>query len=128
VSIEHSRKHGAFDSRYPPIRHKLAPASLWRLGEGRTDWPGFLARFYPRHRRHDFDVLAAYESYWNDAEGRRAKDPLVLASRPAAVHGAQSENARSRGNGEEPPAAADTERWEGEGRRNNGTSATTAKG
>jgi hypothetical protein len=115
LRIEHSRKHGPFDSRCPPIRHKPAPASLWRLGEERTDWQGFLARFYPGCRRHDFDALAAYEAYCNDAEVRRVDDSRVLGSLSAAVHLARSEDARSGGNGEEPPAAAETERWEGEG-------------
>jgi hypothetical protein len=115
LRIEHSRKHGPFDSRWPPIRHKPPPASLWRLGEEHTDWHGFLARFYPGCRRHDFDALAAYESYSNDAEGRRAVDSRVVGSLSAAVYVARSENARSGGNGEESPAAAETERWEGEG-------------
>src|SRR5581483_6887408 len=127
LRIEHSRKHGPFDSRYPPIRHKPAPASLWRLGEEPVDWQRFLARFYPGCRRHDFDALAAYESYCNDAEGRRADDSLALASLSAAVRVARSENARSGGDGEEPPAVAETERWEGEGGAT-GTSATTTKG
>ena len=100
MSVERSRKHGPFDLRYPPIVHKPAPASLWRLGEDRTDWEGFRDRFFPGLRRHDLDALAAYESYRNDVDG--------------AVHVARSENAQ-RGKGEEPPAAADTERWEGEG-------------
>jgi hypothetical protein len=89
LRIEHSRKHGPFDPRYPPIRHKAAPAGLWRLGEECLDWQGFLARFYPGRRRHDFDALAAYESYRNDVE-RRADE-------------------------EESPATADTDRWEGDG-------------
>lgn len=112
MRIEHSRKHGPFDLRCPPIRHKPPPASLWRLGEEPVDW---LARFYPGCRRHDFDALAAYESYCNGAEGRRVDDSRVLASLPAAVHVARSENARNGGDGEEPPPAAETERWEGEG-------------
>ena len=128
MRTEHSRKHGAFDSRYPPIRHRPAPASPWHLGEERTDWQGFLARFYPGCRRHDFDALAAYESDWNDAEGRRADDSLVLGSLPAAAHVAQSENARSGGDGEEPPTAAETERWEGEGGAVTGRPTTTTKG
>jgi len=115
LKIEHARKHGPFDSRYPPIRHKPAPANLWRLGEERIDWQGFLARFYPGCRRHDFDALAVYESYCNGAEGRRADDSRVLGSLPAAVRVARSENARSGEDGEEPPATAETERWEGEG-------------
>jgi len=85
LSTEHSRKHGPFDRRYPPVRHKPAPASLWHLGEEGIDWEGFRARFFPGYRRHDFDALAAYESYRNDVD--------------AAAQVARSE----------------TERWEGEG-------------
>ena len=73
MSIEHSRKHGPFDLRFSPIRHKPAPASLRRPGEEPTDWAGFRARLSPACRRHDFDALAAYESYWNDVEGRRGR-------------------------------------------------------
>jgi hypothetical protein len=75
LSVDQPRKHGAFDSRYPPVRHKPAPVSLWRLGEERRDWQGFLARFERSRRRHDFDTLAAYESYLNDAAGSPAGDP-----------------------------------------------------
>jgi hypothetical protein len=34
------------------------------------DWESFVARFYPNTRRHDFNVLAAYESYRNDSSVR----------------------------------------------------------
>jgi hypothetical protein len=91
LNTEHSRKHGPFDRRYPPILHKPRRASLWRLGEEATDWDGFLARFFAGCRRHDFDALAAYESYRHDAD--------------AVAHIAQ----------EDPPTGAETERWEGEG-------------
>jgi hypothetical protein len=101
LSVERSRKHGPFDLRYPPIRHKPAPASLWRVGEDSTDWEGFRARFFPGCRRHDLDALAAYESYRNDVDG--------------AVHIPRSDNAQRVEDEEEPPAAAGTERWEGEG-------------
>jgi hypothetical protein len=87
LRIEHSRKHGPFDRRFPPIRRKPAPASLWSLGEERLDWQRFVARFFPGSRRHDLDALAAYESYRKDAD-RRTADGFL---------------------------AADTERWEGEG-------------
>ena len=63
MSFEASRRHGPFDSRYPLIRHKPSPPSLWGRGEDRIDWDDFVARFYPHSRRHDFDVVAAYESY-----------------------------------------------------------------
>jgi hypothetical protein len=88
VSVEASRRHGPFDSRYPLIRHKPSPRSLRARGEDRTDFAGFLARFYPHSRRHDFDVLAAYVSYATDVAA-----PDLLGSAP----------------GEE------TARWEGEG-------------
>ena len=103
MSVERSRKHGPFDLRYPPMRHKPAPASLWRLGEERSDWQGFLTRFFPGCRRHDFDTLAAYQAYRNDVSGRYA------------VHSARSHNAQRGKDEDEPPAAAETERWEGEG-------------
>lgn len=99
MSIEHARKHGPFDPRYPPPRDTRAPTSLRRLGEQRTDWQALLARFYPGWRRHDLDALAAYESYGNDAEGR----------------GARSGKARRGRDGEAPGAAVEAERWEGEG-------------
>jgi hypothetical protein len=110
LSIEQSRKHGPFDLRYPPTRHKPAQASLWRLGEESADWEGFRARFFPGCRLHDLDALAAYESYRNDVDG--------------AVHVARSDNAK-RGKIEEPPAAAETERWGRWGRRHSGTPAST---
>ena len=92
MHVEHSRKHGPFDSRWPAIRHTAAQASLWRPGEECLDWEAFVARFFPGSRRHDFDALAAYESYRNDAE--RPVDAQVA---------------------EEPSATGDTERWESDG-------------
>jgi hypothetical protein len=64
--VEPARKHGPFDARYP-LRPKLA-ATIWELqsdqdGVERLDWSAFLARFFPHHHRHDFEALAAYESY-----------------------------------------------------------------
>lgn len=107
MRIHHSRKHGAFDSRYLPVAHKPAPERLWRLGEERLDWQGFLARFYPGRLRHDLDALAAYESYLNDAEGRPAGDsPAYVLSRNTTQQGEDEE---------EPLATPDTERWEGDG-------------
>jgi len=117
LRIEHSRKHGPFDRRYPPIRHKPAPASLWRLGEERLDWQGFLARFFSDSRRHDFDALAAYESYRNDIDSRPADGAAApaLASASSAAHAAPSEPTQRNDDEQEPPATPDTERWEGDG-------------
>jgi len=123
MRVEHSRKHGPFDSRYPPIRHKPTPASLWRLGEERLDWQGFRGRFFPHSRRHDFDALAAYESYLNDAYGRPEDGfpASALASSPGAVHDARSDKTQRSEDWEELPATADTERWEGDGGASTGS-------
>jgi hypothetical protein len=117
LRLEHSRKHGPFDRRYPPIRHKPAPASLWRLGEEPLDWQGFLARFFPDSKRHDFDALAAYESYVNDVEGRPADDSSApaLGSASGAARAARSEPTEYNDDEQGPPETPDTERWEGEG-------------
>jgi hypothetical protein len=69
--VESSRKHGAFDPRYPP-RPKFAPPNLDiqpdRDESARLDWSAFLARFFPNRRRHDFRALAAYEAYKDTLE------------------------------------------------------------
>jgi hypothetical protein len=106
LRIEHSRKHGPFDHRYPPIRHKPVPASLWHLGEERLDWQGFLARFFPDSTRHDFGALAAYESYRNDIDG------LPADGVPAPAFGSASTGAQAVG--VHTTAPADTERAEGD--------------
>jgi hypothetical protein len=100
--IEHSRRHGPFDPRYPTIRHEPAPASLWQLGEERLQWRGFLARFFPDSGRHDFDALASYQSYVTDAGARPAD-------------GVRPETDERSDEQEEPAATGDTERWEGDG-------------
>jgi hypothetical protein len=110
LRVEHSRKHGPFDSRYRPIRRKPTPASLWRLDEERLDWQGFRGRFFPDSRRHVFDALAAYESYLNDVHGRPADGFLAsaLASSPGAMHNDWLEKTQRSEDSEELPATADT--------------------
>ena len=98
-----------FDTRYPPTRHAPIPASLWRSGEERLDWQEFLARFFPDRRRHDREALAAYESYVNDVESRPS------LSRPTAATGFLTDETQLSADEEEPPATADTDRWQGEG-------------
>jgi hypothetical protein len=123
LRIEHSRKHGAFDSRYPPTRHTPVPTSLWH-GEERLDWQGFLARFFPDRRRHDRDALAAYESYVNDVESRSALS--ATASRPTAAPAALPDTLSE--DEAEPPATADTDRWQGEGGASAGRSRRPRRG
>jgi hypothetical protein len=116
LRIEHSRRHGPFDGRYPPILHTPAPVSLWRLGEERLDSQGFLARFFPGSRRHDFDALAAYESYLNDAQHSAGGFAVpALGSSSGAARIVRSDTTQVSYEDEEPPATTDTERWEGEG-------------
>ena len=127
MHVEHARKHGPFDSRYPPIRHEPTPASLWRLGEERLDWHGFRGRFFPDSRRHDFDALVAYESYLNDgrpADGFTASAP---ASSPAAVHD-RSDKTQPSEDWEELSATAGTERWEGDGGASTGSPPRSRRG
>lgn len=130
MRVEHSRKHGPFDSRYPPIGHKPTPASLWRLGEERIDWQGFRCRFFPNSRRHDFDALATYESYLNDAHGRPADGfPAAAPARsPVAVHNDRSDKTQRSEDWEELPATADTERWEGDGGASTGIPPRSRRG
>jgi hypothetical protein len=113
LRIEQSRKHGAFDSRHPPTRHTPAPTRLW-LGEERLDWQEFLARFFPDRRRHDREALAAYESYVNEVESRSAPFPAT-ASPPTAASAGLPDPTQLSEDEEEPPATADTDRWQGEG-------------
>ena len=107
MRIEHSRKHGPFDTRYPPTRHTPVPTSLW-LGQERLDWQEFLARCFPDRRRHDRDALAAYESYLNAVDSRPALLP-VPASPPTAAPGALPDSTQ-RSEDEEELFAAATER------------------
>jgi hypothetical protein len=84
--IEPARRHGPFDTRYP-VRPKLA-ATTWELQPGedgvqRLDWSAFVARFFPRIRRHDFEALAAYQSYGNALERASA----VAFTMPEPVSG-----------------------------------------
>jgi hypothetical protein len=129
MRVEHSRKHGPFDPRYPPVRHKPVPASLWRLGDERLDWQGFLARFFPESRRHDLDALAAYESYANDVEGRLAYSSSVPAlGASGAAHDARSEPTQCTDDEQEPPSTPDTERREGDGGASTGRPRRTRTG
>ena len=79
--VEPARRHGPFDTRYP-VRPKLA-ARTWELQPDedrleRLDWSRFLARFLPNSGRHDFDALAAYESY-RDALEQASAAPGSMA-------------------------------------------------
>jgi hypothetical protein len=86
--LEPARRHGPFDIRYP-ARPKLA-ATTWELqrdeeGMEWLHWSAFLARFFPNRRRHDFEALAAYESYGNALEEATAPVGPEYARQVAAA-------------------------------------------
>jgi hypothetical protein len=67
--IESSRRHGAFDTRYPDKHLSLSatPANPTRYTSEELachlDWQAFLARFFPSHPRHALQALAPYGEY-----------------------------------------------------------------
>jgi hypothetical protein len=85
--VEPARRHGPFDTRHP-VRLKLA-ATTWELqpdedGLERLDWSAFAARFFPKTRRHDFEALAAYQSY-RDALERASAAAVTMAGPVSGV-------------------------------------------
>jgi hypothetical protein len=118
LRVEHSRKHGWFDARYPAARHKTPPASLWHLGDERLDWQRFLGRFFPNSSRHDFDALTAYDAYTNDAQAPPADGSPAAGVSQRLQHSARREDE------EQPSATPDIDRWEGDG----GASAARPRG
>lgn len=87
MRIEHSRKHGPFDPRFPPAVDEPPSDGRWLLAAMDLGWQPFLARFFPTSSRHDSAALVAYEAY----RSRVAGPPAPLLMTP------------------------DTDRWEGEG-------------
>jgi hypothetical protein len=76
-SVEASRRHGAFDSRWLKRLRLVAPvraAPAWAGLEdvpAALDWDAFLSQFYPGSRRHDLEAISAYYAYQH---GREAAD------------------------------------------------------
>ena len=76
-SVEASRRHGAFDSRWPVRLHlvvtdRLPPALTGRedVPDG-LDWDAFSAHFFPGRSRHDLEAISAYYTY---KHGRKAAE------------------------------------------------------
>lgn len=66
--VEGSRRHGPFDLRWPA---RCRVDSDWRaaaavgsrnVAEG-LDWDAFTTRCFPERRRHDLQVISAYDAY-----------------------------------------------------------------
>lgn len=91
MRVEHSRKHGPFDPRFPSVGHESSPESR-PFGEKGLDWQRFASRFFPGSGRHRSGALVAYSAYLTaETEESREEEQAPLAMTP------------------------DTERWEGEG-------------
>jgi hypothetical protein len=86
MSLEASRKHGPFDTRWlsggivhsagaPSTRPLLAPDAAAGL-----DWDGFATRYVGGRHRHNLEALAAYAAYRRGREWGSNGHPK--ASRP----------------------------------------------
>jgi len=64
--VEAARRHGPFDVRYTASRRAAAPVRELRedrAGAERVEWSVFLARSFPKRRRHDLGALTAFAAY-----------------------------------------------------------------
>jgi hypothetical protein len=72
--IEPSRRHGFSDPRFSIQRASAAPArangttGVDELPAG-LDWVAFSSLLFPGRRRHDLEVVKAYEAYKNGSSG-----------------------------------------------------------
>ena len=62
------RMHGVTD--VPSLENGAGPPRSAPQADEGLDWLGFLARFYPDARRHDYESLAAYLNYRKHLEHR----------------------------------------------------------
>ena len=90
--MEASRKHGAFDTRWPCARtesRELAPtASPLRAEEAAEalDWDGFSGRYFNERSRHNGEARTAYAAYKQGREWRTTPPRLsVVPAEPAAA-------------------------------------------
>lgn len=76
--MEASRKHGAFDMRWPCARNNglgaVRGAPLLSAAENAEalDWDAFSNRYFPGRRRHDLEALTAYAAH---KQGRQWRTP-----------------------------------------------------
>jgi hypothetical protein len=103
--VEASRKHGAFDTRWPSPRTDSSAAvptvPPLRAAESAEplDWEAFSNRYFPGRRRHDMEALTAYATYTRGCEWRTMPAELSVVPTehvPADVELVESEEARTR--------------------------------
>jgi hypothetical protein len=80
-SVEASRRHGPFDSRWAkrPLRSAadrltIALTGLEEVPDG-LDWDAFSTRHFPGRRRHDLDAISAYDAYQHGRRWRESRRP-----------------------------------------------------
>lgn len=84
--MEASRKHGAFDVRWPCASNdgsrRLRTASPLSAAEAAEalDWDAFSRRHFAERRRHDAEARSAYAAYKQGREWRTAPPRLRLVS------------------------------------------------
>jgi hypothetical protein len=89
--VEASRKHGAFDTRWPCARKDSSgtePTVSLRADElaEELDWDAFSARHFPEQLRHDSQARSAYAAYKQGREWRTRPAGLRLVpAEPASA-------------------------------------------
>jgi hypothetical protein len=124
MSVEAPRKHGPFDTRWPPDRRdgsdgvpSAQPLLAADVAEG-LDWYAFSARYFRRRGRHNLEAASGYAAYRHGREWRNGGPPktrrlrLVPPQRVPPVIEAEWEIARAQ---RLLAAVAAVHVWEGEG-------------
>ncbi len=116
MSVEASRKHGPFDTRWPSAhRRRWETTSPADAAQG-LDWEGFASRYFPGRARHDLEALSSYAAYRLSREepesAGMSRPELHLVSEPsdAAAIDPESKIAEA-----QPLLAAAMHDWESEG-------------
>jgi hypothetical protein len=77
MSLEASRKHGPFDTRWTSAHRGRSEATSPAYAAHGLDWQGFSGRYFPGRGRHDLEALASYAAYRLSRE-----EPASVGMRP----------------------------------------------
>jgi hypothetical protein len=110
-NMEASRRHGPFDSRWPSQSSTVTaggraplPAGI-ENGQDELEWGAFSTRCFPARRRHDFEVVGAYEAYKHGRGWPKRSSPEVqTADRRSAARTSRLSRSRNAGPAEVPLA------------------------
>jgi hypothetical protein len=118
MSVEASRKHGPFDTRWRSGHRRRSEATSPADAAQGLDWEGFSGCYFPPRGRHDLEALSSYAAYRLSREEPESvgmsRPELHLVRKPPdpAAHDPESKI------GEAQPllvAAAAMHDWESEG-------------